>query len=208
MNACIENLESRCLMSAVVLSPTVMSDVSNLTNAALTAKADLQHYIPLLKTDLTVVHTALVGTGPHNAALAAKLRADETRAYQSYGAGVTTLAAAEMRAGQRLVTDEVRLLGHPDDAALTAKLSRDAVIFKSAGTAVLNRFGAAAAATSAEAAADLTEIVIANPSDTALSSAVTAVTTDGGAFVSAVKTGVQGIESDLTTLVNDLSTVS
>jgi len=204
MKMLIEKLESRMFLSAT-FSSTAVADLSALVSDAQSVKASFVQYLPALNADLAAVRSDLVGTGAHNAVLSAKLHVDDVRSYLVLKSAVTAFGNIEGGVGRKVIADGLRLLAHPDNSTYQSRVTYDAANFSTPGTQVLNAFGPAAAASSAQAGADLAEISAANPSNTALATDINSVTTTGSAFVNAMQAGTQAIEADLTKLVNDIS---
>jgi hypothetical protein len=202
----IERLESRSLMSTTDFS-AAGADFAKLLSDGQAAKASFLQYLPTLTADVAAVRTDLVGSGARNVALSAKLHATEVRVYLVLKAGVSALGIAEAGVARRTIADGLRSLAHPTNKVLQARVSSDVANFSTIGTVVLARFAGPAAAASAEAAADLAAISAANGSNTSLATHINAVKTDGAAFVSAMQTNIQTLQADLTTLVNDISTI-
>jgi len=200
----IEHLESRTLMSTTDFS-AAGADFAKLLSDGQAAKASFLQYLPTLTADVAAVRTDLVGAGARNVTLSAKLHGAEVRAYLVLKAGVSALGVAEAGVARGTIADGVRLLAHPSNKVLQARVSSDLANFSTTGTIVLARFAGPAAAASAEAAADLDAISAANGSNTSLATHINAVKTDGAAFVSAMQANIQTLQADLTTLVNDIS---
>ncbi|HSZ55808.1 MAG TPA: hypothetical protein VK797_09115 [Tepidisphaeraceae bacterium] len=201
MSRFIQSLERRALLS--VSTTSLASELSNVTTDAATVKADLATLQTTAKADLKAIQTDLKGS-PKSGGLFGKLQSDENKWLGKLKADVTALLPAATKSAT-YVKDGNGVLATPNNNALRQKVKGDVTALGSATTTPLAKLMADSSTTGLTT--DLNALTSANPSNTALSGAVTTAKTDlnnlSGKLVSDAgkfATAVGALKTDLTSL--------
>lgn len=209
MPAFLEQLESRTLFSANPLAAAgAAGDELLVLNDARTIRADVQHCAPLLLGDLHGITTDLhrLPASANNRQLLSHLKADEQKYMTSLKADVAGLLRTGAPTARKAIADGIRFFLNPTSTAARNRLAADLTALQAIATAPVATLQSHVTTAQTAVLADLNAITAANPTDTALNSAVQKAQTDSNSCIATVNADVQKIQSDISTLVKDLGT--
>ena len=170
----VQSLESRTLFSVASTSAAALiADVKQVMSSAVTVRADVRTAmtaaalgVKKVTVDLKTSTTSENRAG--NAALLRTLKADELKTFGSVRAEETALVVVGAKLSTRAAADAKALLLHPTSTALQTRVAADASALATEPAARLATLQAAAQSNSI--GTDLTNLVNANASNTALAS--------------------------------------
>lgn len=187
MSRFAQSLESRTLFSATSTEAAVLiGDVAQVRVSAVTVRTDLRSAVSVatsgvnkvaadLKTSTTSSNRAT------NAGLLRTLRIDELSTFATLRADQTGLLVVSTALSARAAADARALLLHPTNTTIQARVAADITALNTEPAAQLATFQAAAQ--NDVIGTDLTNLLDANPSNTALASDASAFQTGGAAAV-------------------------
>jgi hypothetical protein len=205
MQAFTESLESRTLFSAVP-SLTLLADLTKLGTDASALKAEYQQYAPTLHADLQTLRADVkaAGVSGHGLLLGA-LNITSSRLFAATRAGTLRLIAVDGAVARRGFVDALRLIAHPDNVRIHAKVQADIAAFNTANNAVLTRLGSVGAALGAASAEALDALGAAYSGNATIANDITTLKADGSAFTTASGADLQTVQADLSQFLTDLA---
>jgi hypothetical protein len=201
----MESLESRSLLSAAS-SLTLIADLSKLGTDAAALKAQFQQYAPTLRADLQMLRADVRAAGlAGHGLLLSSLNAASLRFYAVTKADAFRLIAVDSAAARRGFVDALRLMVHPNNVRLQAKVQADVTAFNTATNAVVNKLGADGAALSSASAAALGAIGAAYSGNATIAADIAKIQSDGSAFITGITPPLQAVQADLSQFLTDLT---
>jgi hypothetical protein len=187
MSRLIQSLESRTFFSATSAEAVVLlGDVKQVTASAATVRADLRSAVSVGTTGLNKVATDLKtstdkANRASNAALLRTVRSGELTTFATLRGDQTALLVVGASLSARSAADARALLLHPTNLTIQARVTADITALTTEPAARLATFQAAAQVDLIGAA--LTNLVDANPSNTALAGDASDFQNGGAAVV-------------------------
>jgi hypothetical protein len=201
----VEPLESRCLFS-VGISPTVSADLTQLAGDVAGVRSQYQQYTPTLQHDLQALRVSIQAARlPAGGALVGRMNAASVRNYAVGRADAFALLATTALGVRQISADLSRIAARPTNSALQARLAADLTALNARMTAVIQTLGTHGAALGAAAGAALAAVGTAFSGNTSVNNAITALETDGGAFISGVGGSIRAIQSDVSQFLSDVA---
>ena len=195
----LEQLEGRTLFAAT--AATILAGVGAVRADVTALEADLQADRGTVGVDAVALRAdaAALPKTAANRRLVAKLRAGEAAlAGRLTAAGRKAASLATVKTEQRLVADGTAVVLDPSDAAARSKLVADVKRVQAAAAGPIAKVEATFATGPATLAADLAALVLANPTDAALSA-------DAGRAASGVSAAAAAADPQLTQTRADLA---
>ena len=204
MSIVIEALEGRAMFS---VAPGIAQSASALLTAARSARTDLQQAAVTLKADVATVASDLHGLpkSAQNQALLSKVRKDQ-RVWQATLAGdATKLFNIGTANARKISADAIAVFANPTDLAALSRLAADLTIVQNAVSTPLSRLEADAASGQSALATDLNNLASANPTSAALQSNAQQLQADSQNALNTATADSQGLQGDLSSLIQNLS---
>ena len=198
MSRFIQSLESRTLFA--VTSATLSADLALISSDDKAVKADLIALSKGAGADLKTITADLKGTAKTNALLLKTLKTDELKAFAKIKSDVSALLKATPLS-KHAVAEGNGLLKKPG-SKLGAKVAADAAALGTLTTTALASLQTDSMGTGV--GTDLTALVSANPSNTALATDATTARTDLSTLGGTLVTAAQKYSTDVGTLKTDL----
>jgi hypothetical protein len=214
MSHFVQTLESRTLFSAgSAMEAALLSDVKHVTATAATARADLKSAVSVATTGLNKVTadlktSATSANRASNAALLRTLKTGELSTFATLRADQTALLVVGASLSAHAAADAKTLLLHPTNPTIQARVAADITALTTIPAARLATFQAAAQ--SDQIGSALTNLVNANPSNTALASDAKEFQ-NGGAAAAAIGNAVTAAGTfiaNISALNTELSSVT
>jgi hypothetical protein len=204
MSVVVETLESRALFSA---APGIAQSASVLLAAAKSTRTDLQQAAVTLKGDVVSVASDLHGLpkSAQNQALLAKVRKDQRVWQTTLANDATRLLNIGNANAHKIVSDAIAVFVNPTNAAALSRLAADLTTVQNAVSAPLSRLESDAASGRSALATDVNNLASANPTNAALQTDAQQLQTDSQNALDTATNDVQGLQGDLTTLIQNLS---
>lgn len=205
MERSVEPLESRCLFSAGI-SPTVSADLTQLAGDVASVRSQYQQYAPTLQQDLQALRVSIQAARlPAGGALLGRMNAASLRDSAVGRADAFALLATTALGVRQISADLSRVAAHPGNSAVQARLAANLIAVNARMTAVVHTLGIHGAALGAAAGAALAAVGTAFSSNAAVTDAITAIETDGGAFISGVGGSIRAIQGDVSQFLSDVA---
>lgn len=205
MGTSVETLESRCLFSAGI-SPTVGADLTQLAADVASVRSQYQQYTPTLQHDLQALRVSIQAARlPAGGPLLGRMNAASLRNYTVGRADAFALLATEALGVRQISADLGRVAAHPGNSAVQARLTADLTAVNARMSAVIQTLGTHGAALGAAAGAALAAVGTAFSGNAQVTAAITAIETDGGAFISGVGGSIRAIQSDVSQFLSDVA---
>lgn len=185
MSQFIQSLESRTLFTGTTATgAALLADVKQVVSSAATARADLRSAVSAATTNTNTVAADLKtsttsANRASNAGLLRTLRSDEAKTFATLRAAETALLVVGSSLSARAAADGKALLLHPTNTGIEARVTADTTALATVPAARLATLQADAL--NGVLGTDLTNLVNANPANTALATDTSAFNGSGAA---------------------------
>jgi hypothetical protein len=204
MSVVIETLEDRALFS---VAPGVAQSASALLAAARSTRTDLQQAAVTLKADVATVASDLHGLpkSAQNQTLLSKIRKDQRAWQTTLASDATKLLNVGTANAHKITSDVIAVFINPTNVAALSRLAGDLTTVQNAVSAPLSRLESDAASGRSALATDLSNLASANPTNAALQTDAQQLQADSQNALDTANTDSQGLQGDLSTLIQNLS---
>jgi hypothetical protein len=205
MNHLVQPLEPRTLLSAS--SAQILADELKIVSDAGTARSDVFHYAPILIAGAKSIAADLksLANTSQNRSLGAKLKSDATQWFTRLKTEVLSIIHTGEPDARKAVLDGIAVYVNPSNTSARSRLSADLTHLQSVTSGPITKLLSDAGSARTAILADLTAITTANPTATTLNFDVSKATGDTNTATNTATNDVHGLQSDVNTLISDLS---